>query len=207
MKRIISAIVPALLCMQLTAQEYKYLRTCGSDKGEVIYQVTKDKNGTSLFIQVGEQKSYHKLDGNNRNTYWRCVDPGKKMDVEISLENGVYHITGTSNGKKMDKTEESKGLPWYQNLGYLSGTVVPDSGSVRYECFQPGPFSLHQMAAEKYAEDSNATRTCVRAHPAGVASKMYHADYYFSPETRLLIGYKAVEGVPGTPVTTWTLVK
>lgn len=207
MKKLILIVILALAALQLPAQEYKYSLSRGNSTGEVIYRASKEGGITSLFIQIEEQKSYHKIDAQNRNTYWRCVDPGKNMDIEIVLENGIYHITGTNNGKKIDRTEKSKGCPWYQNLAYLSGTVVPETGNVKYECFQPGAFSLHQMEAEIVSKESDSERTCVRAHPAGISSKIFHADYFFSPKTRKLVGYKCAEGMPGTPVTTWSLIK
>ena len=115
-----------------------------------------------------------------------------------------YHIVGTNEGKKIDKTVKSGGSPWVQNLAYFCSIIVPENGTLEYECFRPGSFTLNQMTAKIEKDESSSTQTCVRARPTGLAAKLFHADYFFSPKSRKLNGYKAVEGGPGTPVTTWT---
>ena len=204
MKRLLTVMLILVSAILASGQEYRYKRTCGKDVSYVLYKT--DLTGFDLFIQIEQQESWHKFDSEHRNVYWKIVDPRNKMSVEITLEDGEYHVCGTNNGKKLDKRVKSEGWPWFQNIAYLCGKVVPEDGPLKYECFLPGSFSLHTMTISRIPQECSADRICVRARPTGIASKLYHADYFFSPVTGTLTGYSAVEGIPGTPVTTWTII-
>lgn len=193
-----------LISQSIFAQTVKYTKKTGSQVSEVVYNISKKGNVTNLFIQVGAQKSYHEIDSKYQTVSLRIVDESKKFDVSITREGQRYHIVGVTKGKPVDKYENSKGYPWYQNLAYICGKIVKPGSTVRYECFRPGEFSLETMEAS-IVDCHELEGVCVRATPTGVKKKFWHADYYFSETGRTLTGYKAVEGGPGTPVTTWTL--
>lgn len=196
-----SIITALMMVIPSYGQETHYIKKCGNTVSDVVYkEISKD----SLEITVGTQKSIHGFDQKHHNTSWKISDPSCNMNVTITLKNGLYHIIGTSEGKKIDKTVKSGGSPWVQNLAFFCGIIVPEDGTLEYECFRPGSFTLNQMTAKIEKGESSSTRTCVRARPTGLAAKLFHADYFFSPKSRKLNGYKAVEGGPGTPVTTWT---
>lgn len=200
----ISFILPFFVgFLPVSAQETLYVKQTGNNVSEVRYCASKSGDITKLFIEIGSQKSYHDIAPDGRTLSWRIVDTDKCIDVFITLEGKSYHIRGNSKGKPVDKYEQSAGLPWYQNLAFICGKVVPAEGNLAYECFRPGEFTLQRMLAATVSDDGH--ESCVRVHPSGALSKMWHADYYFSDKTRALVGYKAVEGLPGTPVTTWTL--
>lgn len=187
----------------ISAQETLYVKHTGDKTTDVLYSASKSGDVTKLFIEIGPQKSYHDIAPDGKTLSWHIVDISKQIDVLISLEGEIYHIRGNVKGKPVDKYEQSSGLPWYQNLAFICGKVVPAEGKLEYECFRPGEFTLQSMVANIVSDDGN--ESCVRVRPSGALASLWHADYYFSDTTRSLVGYRAVEGLPGTPVTTWTL--
>lgn len=203
-KRIIFYLSTLFLLLSIPnyAQTIKFTKKTGFRTSEVIYKISKDGNVTNLFIQIGTQKSYHRIDSDNQTVFWRIVDSSKDFDMSITREGNRYHLCGVTKGKSVDKYESGRGLPWYQNLAYICGRTVSPGEVVRYECFRPGEFSLVTMEA-RTVKCHDLDGICVRATPVGVKKKLWHADYYYSPEDGSLTGYKSVEGGPGTPVTTW----
>lgn len=204
MKKILLLALAIICSTTFFGQEIRFVKKCGSRTSDVVYKaIGRD----SLEILIGRQKSFHRYDAEHRNTSWRFCDPGSATDVFISLKDGTYHIVGTSNGNRLDKYVKSNGLPWIQNMAYFCGILVPAEGEMKYECFRPGTFTLHRMCARVEKKESYGNRTCVRVYPDGFAAKLFHADYFYSAQTGKLNGYRCVEGMPGTPETTWTLCR
>lgn len=190
-------------------QKYVYDRVCGKDRMKVYYEVSHKGDSTLLYIKYGPQESWQTLDREYRTTDWHIVDETKDMDVTITCRKGIYHIFGRNGKKNLDRTEESKGKPWFQNIAYVCGKVVPCGGEKVYEAFIPGLFSCWTMLArdEGETEFQGEKTILVKTSPKGSFSKIIKFNHYLDPCSRELVGYKAVEGFPGTPVSVWTLEK
>ena len=67
--------------------------------------------------------------------------------LTVSLNRGIYTISGSFNGKPISKKVKSKGKPWYQNIAYNAGLTLKNGKSVEYECFRPDNMKLYTMSA------------------------------------------------------------
>lgn len=120
--------------------------------------------------------------------------------TSISLNNGIYSISGKFNGKQISKTVRSKGKPWYQNIAYNAGLTLKNGKSMEYECFRPDNIKLYTMSATKKGSEKFDGKNAVRIEVSltGFMSAFWSCDYYFDTSSLMFVGYKGVNGGPGT---------
>ncbi len=129
--------------------------------------------------------------------------PCFKYQLDCQLKNGKYSISGKFNGKPISKTVKSKGKPWYQNIAYNAGLTLKNGKSLEYECFRPDNIKLYTMSAvKKGIERFDGGHTVkIEVSLTGFMSAFWSCDYYFDTATLMFVGYKGVNGGPGTPET------
>lgn len=188
---------------------FTYTLKVGKESFPVTYDVTKEADGETMIQMLKEQKSTFKMDSQHRTTLYKLQSAKDKVDVTIELKDGVYYINGTFKGKAVNKTVKSEGNPWYQPIGYVLGSVMDGKKSIKYECFNPLDLEFHPMVAKNDGEEVyDGTRSVkVKINAAGGLASLWHCFYFYDPQTLLQTGYRAVEGGPGTPTTTWTVAK
>lgn len=216
MKRILFLILALFASFYFTAaaQESEYTITKGGDKPvKVHWTVKKLSDGnTQLNIIFGCRKSIQVLDRNYRTLSWYLCDSDLDIDAKVVLKDGFYHITGKIKGKNIDRKEKSSGLPWYQNIGLSGGYVLKGANaSVTYESVRPSNMEIYPMKST-FVEETTLNGLKVwdmKTSPNGVLSKLWSCHYYICTSTNgnRFIGYRGVEGAPGTEETVWTLTK
>lgn len=216
MKRItMSSAVAGFLLLAGTigcyAQQYSYKLTRGKVTSTVQWTEQDNGNGKTITIEPFPGKSYvQKVDARHRTTEWHFTCKSEETDVKITLRDGTYSISGLHKGKKVEKSVKSNGKPWYQNISYASEHLLKKEGEVlTYECFRPDNLDFNTMTATHTGkEELNGINTDkIRINPTGKFAKMWSCHYFIDPARELMICYKAVEGMPGTPLTTWMLTK
>lgn len=192
------------------AERLVYTKTCGESVSKVVYVVEDRPDGKRLMkIDVDTQHTEQLLDAQLHTLYWHLVDRAQDSDVLAELHDGVFTVKGVLRGRAVDRSFPDEGTPWIQNMGYVSGKLPALKGSeVAYECFQPSNFRMRQMVARDMGVEKtpNGEATLVKCCPAGALSKLWSCVYLFG-DNGDLVGYRAVEGLPGTPLTVWTLDK
>lgn len=215
MKRILIIILTLVtISFSLAAEESEYIITKGKDKPvKVHWTVTHLNDGNfRLDILFGCRKSIQILDKEYRTLSWYLCDKDLDVDAKVVLKDGVYHITGKIKGKAVDRKEKSSGLPWYQNIGLSGGYVLKGANaSVIYESVRPNNMEIYPMKST-FVEETTLNGLKVwdmKTTPNGVLSKLWSCHYYICTSTKgnRFIGYRGVEGAPGTAETVWTLTK
>lgn len=203
MRHIITMLCLLLFAASGMAQERKYISTCGKTQTAIKWS-EEHKNGKIRLNAVQGSERHEYLIGNGYKTVsWKVVNPSTNTNLTVSLNRGRYSISGRFKGKQISKTVKSKSKPWYQNIAYNAGLTLKNGKSVEYECFRPDNMKLYTMSATKKGiekfDGKNALR--IEVGLTGFMSVFWSCDYYFDANTLLFVGYKGINGGPGTPET------
>lgn len=203
MKHIIVIALTLFLAVFVMAQERNYISTCGKTKTFVKWSEEHKDGKIYLNTVQGNEKHEYILDNGYKTESWKIINPVSNTSLAVSLKNGKYSISGKFNGKPISKTVKSKGKPWYQNIAYNAGLTLKNGKSLEYECFRPDNIKLYTMSAVKKGIEKFDGRNTVKIEVSltGFMSAFWSCDYYFDTATLMFVGYKGVNGGPGTPET------
>ena len=203
MKHIIVIALTLFLTVFVMAQERNYISTCGKTKTSV--KLSEEHKDGKIYLNTvqGNEKHEYILDNGYKTESWKIINPVSNTSLTVSLKNGKYSISGKFNGKIISKTVKSKGKPWYQNIAYNAGLTLKNGKSLEYECFRPDNIKLYTMSAVKKGIEKFDGRNTVKIEVSltGFMSAFWSCDYYFDTTTLMFVGYKGVNGGPGTPET------
>lgn len=203
MKHIIVIALTLFLAVFVMAQERNYISTCGKTKTSVKWSEEHKDGKIYLNTIQGNERHEYILDNGYKTESWKIINPVSNTSLTVSLKNGKYSISGKFNGKPISKTVKSKGKPWYQNIAYNAGLTLKNGKSLEYECFRPDNIKLYTMSAVKKGIEEFDGRNTVKIEVSltGFMSAFWSCDYYFDTATLMFVGYKGVNGGPGTPET------
>ena len=203
MKHIIVIALTLFLAVFVMAQERNYISTCGKTKTSVKWSEEHKDGKIYLNTIQGNERHEYILDNGYKTESWKIINPVSNTSLTVSLKNGKYSISGKFNGKPISKTVKSKGKPWYQNIAYNAGLTLKNGKSLEYECFRPDNIKLYIMSAVKKGIEKFDGRNTVKIEVSltGFMSAFWSCDYYFDTTTLMFVGYKGVNGGPGTPET------
>ena len=203
MKHIIVIALTLFLAVFVMAQERNYISTCGKTKTSVKWSEEHKDGKIYLNTIHGNERHEYILDNGFMTESWKIINPVSNTSLTVSLKNGKYSISGKFNGKPISKTVKSKGKPWYQNIAYNAGLTLKNGKSLEYECFRPDNIKLYTMSAvKKGIERFDGGHTVkIEVSLTGFMSAFWSCDYYFDTATLMFVGYKGVNGGPGTPET------
>ncbi|EOS03671.1 MULTISPECIES: hypothetical protein [Bacteroidales] len=203
MKHIIVIALTLFLAVFVMAQERNYISTCGKTKTSVKWSEEHKDGKIYLNTIQGNERHEYILDNGYKTESWKIINPVSNTSLTVSLKNGKYSISGKFNGKPISKTVKSKGKPWYQNIAYNAGLTLKNGKSLEYECFRPDNIKLYTMSAvKKGIERFDGGHTVkIEVSLTGFMSAFWSCDYYFDTATLMFVGYKGVNGGPGTPET------
>ena len=203
MKHIIVIALTLFLIVFVMAQERNYISTCGKTKTSVKWSEEHKDGKIYLNTIQGNERHEYILDNGYKTESWKIINPVSNTSLTVSLKNGKYSISGKFNGKPISKTVKSKGKPWYQNIAYNAGLTLKNGKSLEYECFRPDNIKLYIMSAVKKGIEKFDGRNTVKIEVSltGFMSAFWSCDYYFDTTTLMFVGYKGVNGGPGTPET------
>lgn len=164
-----------------------------------------------IYLYVTQENERHEyvMDKSFQTEKWHVTNMQLQTDLTIELRNNVYSISGKFKGESIAKTIKSNGHAWYQNIAYNAGVLLKDKKTVYYECFRPDNIKLYTMVAEaqgvELLDGMNAYK--INVSLTGLLSALWTCSYYFDPETLSFVGYKGVNGKPGTPETIIRIIK
>ena len=203
MKHLFITLLSLFLTITAMAQERIYISTCGKTRTAIKWSEENKDGKIYLHTVQGVEVHEYVLDNSYKTESWKIVDTSSNTNLTISLKNGIYSISGIFKGKPISKTVKSKGKPWYQNIAYNAGLTLKNGKSVEYECFRPDNMKLYTMSATKKGVEKFDGKNAIRIEVGltGIMSAFWSCDYYFDPVTFSFVGYKGVNGGPGTPET------
>ena len=189
---------------EIQAQQRTFESVCGKEKSVIIWDKKKRNNIIILNTTQNSEVHHYRFSPSLTTLSWQVVNPTKYTDLTITLYNSNYYLNGSFNNQPYSKIVKSKGHPWHQNIAYSAGELLANKKSFKYECFRPDNLELYIMQAERESIPAsfNAQDTYeVKVRLTGVLSHFWSCLYYFSTENHQFIGYKGVNGGPGTPET------
>lgn len=203
MKQIVLIAVIVCLSTLAMAQERHYTSTCGKTTKTIKWSEERKVDKIYLNTFQDNEKHEYVIGHGYKTESWKMVNASTKTDLTVTLNNGIYSISGFLNGKRISKTVKSKGKPWYQNIAYNAALTLKNAKYVEYECFRPDNMKLYTMSAtdkglEKFDGNSSVR---IEVGLTGFMSAFWSCDYYFNTDTRMFVGYKGINGGPGTPET------
>lgn len=203
------SIILLFFSLPVLAQQTCYLSECNGQQTTIVWQEKRTNGKIYLSAKQGDEQHEYIMNESFQREKWKVVNLPVYTDLTIELHNGTYAIIGTFQGKHMAKTVASKGYVWYQNIAYNAGRSLQEKPTVKYECFRPDNRKLYAMMAEvqdtvKF-EGMNARKITLSL--PGFLSVFWSCSYYFDPATFNFIGYKGVNGKPGTPETIIKIIK
>lgn len=203
MKHIITMLCLLLVAAFGIAQERKFISTCGKTQTAIKWSEEHKNGKIQLNTVLGSERHEYLIGSGYKTESWEIVNPSTNTDLTVSLNRGIYTLSGRFKGKPISKKVKSKGKPWYQNIAYNAGLTLKNRKSVEYECFRPDNMKLYTMSAAKKEIERFNGKNALRIEVAltSFMSVFWSCDYYFDPHTLLFVGYKGVNGGPGTPET------
>lgn len=203
------SIIVLLLPLPIFAQKRTYLSKCGDRQETIVWQEKKINGKIYLYVTQENEQHEYVMNMSFQTERWRVTNMQLQTDLTIELRNNIYSITGKFKGKSIEKTIKSNGYAWYQNIAYNAGVLLKDEKTVKYECFRPDNIKLYTMEAKaqgiELLNGMNAYK--INVSLTGILSALWSCSYYFDPETLNFVGYKGVNGKPGTPETIIKRVK
>lgn len=203
------SIIALLLSSTAFAQKTTYLSKCGDRQETIVWQEKKTNGKIYLYVTQKNEQHEYVMNKSFQTEKWKVTNMQLQTDLTIELRNNIYSITGKFKGKSIAKTIKSNGYTWYQNIAYNAGALLKDKKTVKYECFRPDNIKLYTMVAKAQGIEqfngTNANKIIVSL--TGFLSAFWSCSYYFDPATLNFIGYKGVNGKPGTQETIIKKVK
>ena len=207
----ISLISISLLFFFLSvfAQSTQYLSEFNRQQTTIVWQEKRINEKIYLYAMQEDERHEYIMNQSLQTEKWKIVNPLSQTDLTLELHVNTYWITVKFKGKPITKTVKSKGYIWYQNIAYNAGVLLKDKKIVKYECFRPDNIKLYTMVAEAQGmEQFMGTNTNkIKVSLTGLLSAFWSCSYYFNPETLSFVGYKGVNGKPGTPETIIKIIK
>ena len=137
MKHIITIALTLFLTAFAMAQERNYISTCGRTKTAIKWTEEHKDGKIYLYTVQGGEKHEYILGSGYKTESWKIVNTSSNTNLSISLNNGIYSISGKFNGKQISKKVKSKGKPWYQNIAYNAGLTLKNGRWKRRESLTP----------------------------------------------------------------------
>ena len=185
------------------ARQRHFESVCGKAKNIIIWNEKTENNIIFLTTSQNSEVHHYRLSPLCTTLSWQLTDSIKHTNLTIVLYNNNYYFKGTLNNQPYNKTVKSKGYPWYQNIAYSAGQTI-NKNSIKYECFRPDNLELYVMQAERKATTvlfNNQKTYEIKVRLTGILSHFWSCLYYFNAANHQFIGYKGVNGGPGTPET------
>lgn len=202
-------IILLFFSLPVLAQQTSYLSECDGQQTTIVWREKRTNGKIHLHVTQENEQHEYVMNESFQTEKWKVVNLPSHTDLTIELHNGTYSVVGTFKGKRMAKTVKSKGYVWYQNIAYNAGASLKNKRTVKYECFRPDNIKLYTMMAEVQGtekfEGINANKITVSL--TGFLSAFWSCSYYFDPVALNFIGYKGVNGKPGTPETIIKIIK
>lgn len=203
------SVILLFVSLPIFAQRVNYISEYNGQQTAIIWQEKRANEKIYLSVTQGNEQHEYVMNKSFQTEKWSVVSQPSNTDLTIELHNGKYLIVGKFKGKSISKTIVSKGYVWYQNIAYNAGILLTDKCTVKYECFRPDNIELYAMVAEAKGSEKfdgiNSNKITVSL--TGFLSVFWSCSYYFDPTTLNFIGYKGVNGRPGTPETIIKQVK
>ncbi len=135
-------------------------------------------------------------------------DSSTNCDYQIRREGNRLIMSGTLNGKVINKSVEIDHKPWRQSVHDLSQFALKSKQSDDHIFWLVRPVDLKvvKMKAEYSRKRSDAEMITLKIAPVGVLSLLWKAYYSYRESDGTFVQYRSIHGPPGTPETVVSLI-
>ncbi|MBN1940244.1 MAG: hypothetical protein JW843_11710 [Candidatus Aminicenantes bacterium] len=194
-------------------------------KGETtaVLRVAKeavDGGGWMITATAGDgapaETQVYTLDSSWATIAWTLHRPGEKTDIRAGRENDVITLTGTFEGKAVQKKFKTGKVPWNQAFQFgLESFAAAGSDAMKFLAI--GTSGIAALKIAKFTAEIKATETLrvgekperarhVRISLSGLKSALWHGDYWYRETDGVFIRYSGRSGI-GAPVSVMDLAE
>ena len=185
---LVALLVPTALFAQSAAQSTSrvYTETRGSVATTVRYGVSRD--GGSIRVTSVDPGSTEEISWTPGigTTEWKVTEPARGNDFRARRTGDLVHVTGTVNGKPVDRLVKVDAAPWYQVFGPIMDELLP-AGAIQREFWvvDPSDFAAHKMQVRRAGNERLSIRGTavdtakIHFSPAGALAPFWGADFWY----------------------------
>lgn len=200
------------LISPLSAQEYSYTEITEDKKTDLQITKKQTKEGVFLITMKDEHRDsrhYFKPEGNTIR--WQHTDARVGDDFNVVRKGDQISITGTYQGKPIDKIVEIDESIWVNKVDHaLSNWVRSDKDEIEFWILKLSsdldPLKIHakKVGEETLKLDGKTFQTTkVKLTLCGLfLSHLWSSYYWYRKEDGLFLKFEGAMGMPGTPMTT-----
>ena len=194
-------------------ERYQYLQCVASDRTDVEWRLEKGSQTRLVYVKKGE-RSVTTIDIDFGTIRWETVRPEENTNVTAERRGNVIHLTGTFQGKPVNREFTIDDRPWCQATT-LSFRPFVTSGDEKLEFWilRPSTLEPHRLVARKKGVDrwpvlgEAVDVQQVKIGLPGVLAPLWSADYWFRKEDGVFVKYEGPNGPPGSPIVVVDLVR
>lgn len=209
MKRLLSILL-LLSSLCLSARERVFTITKGKECSKMTVHESQENGLYTYTFDYGDSKTTKTVDSNFRSVSWDIDAPAQNTRLCVTAKDDGYHADGIYKGKEIHKViKKDDHKVWMQGMGYCGGHLLKAGDSYEFVNISLHDLKAYDMHAVYVGEEEKDGVKTYHFYlsPTGALSKFWKAHYYYDVNTGDLIAHHAVEGLPGTPETVWTLVR
>jgi hypothetical protein len=198
------AVWPLLAAGALPLGTLTYRETEGGAVTTHVIRVEAAEDGLRVELSserpAGTVRQSLRVAGDLSTRAWTFSDPSRRMELTASVQGERIVLTGSSQGKKVDKRFDATGAPWNQlfqmGLGpfVMSGRKEMTFRSIGTQ--GPGELKIGKMSVTRRGEEEveiNGQKVAVihvRISLSGLLSIFWHGDYWYRKSDGLFLRYR-----------------
>jgi hypothetical protein len=209
-KTIGSLLLLLLCCTQnlLAAsvlEQHLYLRTFGDETTTMLWQRLSGEP-ERIIAEIDGEVDQTEMDRNLATRSWQVKDQHKMTDLRIERHIDRLHLTGSFEGKRIDRWKDIDEAPWFQTMSISFRPFLNNNEeTIRFWFVRPDTLGIHKLKAiKKGIEELEIQGEQVKAQKlelrlTGLAAPFWKANYWFREGDHLFVRYLSPGGLPGTP--------
>ncbi|ABW68670.1 hypothetical protein [Desulfosudis oleivorans] len=194
-------------------ERYQYLQCVESDRTDVEWRLETGGQTRLVYVEK-EEKSVTTIDADFATICWETVRPEENTKVRAERKGNVIRLTGTFQGKTVNREFPIDDKPWYQATTLCFRPFVT-SGDEKLEFWilRPSTLEPHRLVARKKGVDrwpvlgEPAEVQQVRIGLPGMLAPLWSGDYWFRKTDGVFVKYEGPNGPPGSPTVVVDLVR
>jgi len=188
------------------SESHRYIEVTGAQRSWFAWRLEAREQVVEISAEGEDEVSHCRCDRSGAFSAWRVDGPGRSLAAV--REGRTIILTGTTQGKTVDLRIAIDDAPWFQALSYsLRSFVHADTQTIDFWILRPDDLTAVKMRAvrkdtERVALDGGMVEALrVRISPVGLIARLWHGDYWYRLSDGVLVLYRGVHGLPGTPRT------